>query len=179
MNDHNDENFSDEENNIQAIDLFELVNKNNEGNEEEEEEEEEEKETVIQLSQHFRCASHTLDLIAKRDVDKMIQGLIAEYVQSIFGVFLKTPNQTRWNCMYDALLQIKKLTSSHDGINKINRILDFCEILRFTFQEMTLLQEYCDVMESLADTLDFLQDEKRNVYGLFITNTVCTADKID
>jgi len=68
------------------------------------------------------------------------------------------------NCMYDALLQIKMLTSNHDGINKINRILDFCEILRFTFQEMTLLQEYCDVMEPLADTLDFLQSEK----GIFM-----------
>lgn len=53
-NDHNDDNSSDEENNIQAIDLFELINRNNERDKEEEE-----KETVIQLPQHFRCASHT------------------------------------------------------------------------------------------------------------------------
>jgi len=34
-NDHNDDNSSDEENNIQAIDLFELINRNNKGEEEE------------------------------------------------------------------------------------------------------------------------------------------------
>jgi len=67
MNDHNDDNSSDEENNIQAINLFELMDRNSE--------EEEEKEIVIQLPQHFKCASHTLDLIAKQDVEKMIQDL--------------------------------------------------------------------------------------------------------
>jgi len=138
MNDYSDDNSSDEENNIPAVELFELMNRNSE---------EEEKETVIQLLQYFKCISHTLDLIAKRDVDKMIQGLnnniqlkkyyrkliskcsymwskqnqstlVAEYKKSVFGIFFKTPNQTRWKCMYDALLQIKICTKILKNVRK-------------------------------------------------------------
>jgi len=118
-----------------------------------------------QLKKHYRkLISKCLSMWNKQNQST----LVAEYVQSVFGVFLKTPNQTRWNCIYDALLQIKILTSSHDGINKINKVLDFYEILRFTFQEMTLLQKYYDVMEPLADTLDFLQGEKGMFMGYLL-----------
>lgn len=34
--------------------------------------------------------------------------LVAEKIHDTLGVYFKTPNKTRWNCMYDALLLFKK-----------------------------------------------------------------------
>jgi hypothetical protein len=77
--------------------------------------------------------------------------------------------------MYDALLQILKLTSSLDGINKVNNVLNFCEILPFTSYEISFLQKYCVLMEPLADILDFLQSKKGMFMGHLLP-TLCTAD---
>lgn len=63
-NSNNNDDNTVNENDMQAINLFELIN----GNIQEEN-------TINQIPPHFRCASHTLDLIAKSDIDKIIQKL--------------------------------------------------------------------------------------------------------
>lgn len=76
--------------------------------------------------------------------------LAAEKIHATLGVYFKTPNKTRWNCMYDALLQLKNILNAQNGLDKINQVLDYCEIQRFTLQEIQLMNEYCDVMSPLA-----------------------------
>lgn len=167
--------------------------------------EEQDSDTFIQLPPHYRCASHTLDLIAKADVDKMINNyrssfkklyrkvlgkctsiwskqnmspLVAEKIHDTYGVYLKTPNKTRWNCMYDALLQIKNILNAQGGLDKTNQVLDYCEIRRFTSQEILLVNEYCDVMSPLADTLDFLQSEEGMYMGFLLPSLYALEKKL-
>jgi len=188
--DDEDENEDDE-----IINLFEILDNITH--------EQEEANTFIQLPPHLRCASHTLDLIAKIDVDKMVQNsdttfkkcyrkalgkcsslwtkqnmsnLVAEKIHDTLEVYLKTPNKTRWNCTYDSLLQIKNILLGSNGHNKMNNIMDFCEIQRFTNQEVHLIQEYCEIMTPLAESLDFLQGEATMFMG-YLLPTLHALDK--
>ncbi|KAF0704577.1 Uncharacterized protein FWK35_00037648, partial [Aphis craccivora] len=163
----------------------------------------EQEDSFIQLPPHFRCASHTLDLIAKNDIDKMVQSsdttfkncyrkalgkcsslwtkqnmsnIVAEKIHDTLEVYLKTPNKTRWNCTYDSLLQIQNILIGSNGHNKMNNIMDFCEIQRFTNQEIQLIQEYCEVMTPLAESLDFLQGEESMFMG-YLLPTLYALDK--
>ncbi|XP_047132369.1 zinc finger BED domain-containing protein 4-like [Hydra vulgaris] len=175
--------------------LYDILDKNSH--------EQEESDLLVQLPQHFRCASHTLDLIAKDDVEKMVQNSpsnfkklyrkamgkcsslwskqnmsnrVAEKIHNTLDVYLRTPNKTRWNCIYDSLLQIKNIFSDSNGHNKMSNIMDFCEIQRFTNQEIQLIQEYCEVMTPLAHSLDFLQGEESMFMG-YLLPTLYALDK--
>lgn len=104
--------------------------------------------------------------------------LAAEKIHDTLGVYFKTPNKTRWNCMYDALLQLKNILNAQNELDKINRVLDYCEIQRFTLQEIQLMNEYCDVMSHLADTLDFLQGEESMYMGFLLPSLYALEKKI-
>lgn len=63
-NNSDSDNDSDSDDENENVDLFNILNSTFAL--------EQESDTFIQLSHHYRCASHTLDLIVKSDVDKMI-----------------------------------------------------------------------------------------------------------
>jgi len=189
-------NDSDSDDDNENVDLFDILNSTSAL--------EQESDTFIQLPPHYRCTSHTLDLIAKSDVDKIINTnsnfkkfyrkmigkcsamwskqnmspLAAEKIHETLGVYFKTPNKTRWNCMYDALLQLKNILNAQNGLDKINQVLDYCEIQRFTLQEIQLMNEYCDVMSPLADTLDFLQGEESMYMGFLLPSLYALEKKL-
>jgi len=195
-NDTDDESDEDEDcNDDEVIDLFEILSNCPE----------EDTDMYIQLPPHYRCASHTLDLIAKCDIDKMIRSadtsfkncyrkalakcsslwtkqnmstLAAENIHNLLNVYLKTPNKTRWNATYDGLLQIKNILSSLNGMEKINQAMDFCEIQRFTTQEIKLIEEYCEVMAPLAESLDFLQGEDGMLMGYLLPTLYALEKKM-
>lgn len=91
--------------------------------------------------------------------------IVAEQIYEQFTFHLKVPNKTRWNALFDALTQIKKIFLQSQGIDMFNKIMDFCELTRFTQQEIQFISEYCDIMEPIATSLDFLQGEKAMYLG--------------
>lgn len=50
-------------------------------------------------------------------------------------VYLKVPNKTCWNSLFNALIQIKNLIASHD-IAKFHDIMNFCALNRLFQTEM-------------------------------------------
>jgi len=132
----------EDDNELEFIDLTEIL-------EEGENNLEETQETTIHLPRHFRCASHTMNLIATSDIDayfidknqinknnpsfqslrklyrKVMTNLsklwskqnqstiIAETIHNTLEVYLKILNKTRWNSIFDALIQIKHFITSH------------------------------------------------------------------
>jgi len=112
------------------------------------------------IGKHWEC----LSLWTKQNMSN----LIAEKIHDTLEVYLKAPNKTRWNCTYDSLLQIQNILISSNGHTKMNNIMDFCEIQRFINQEIQLIQEYCEVMTPLAESLDFLQEEESMFMGYLL-----------
>jgi len=102
--------------------------------------------------------------------------LVAEKIHEQFGVYLKSPSQTRWNGLYDGISQINNLLKVPLGSNKFHNVFDFCSIPRFGLEEIDFIQEYVDVMKPLADSLDFLQGEK-SVYMGFLLPTLYALQK--
>lgn len=87
-----------------------------------------------------------------------MSNLIAEKMHDILEIYLKTPNKTIWNCTYDSLLQIQNIMIisnghikiffilvSSNGHTKMINLMDFCEIQRFTNEEIQLILEYCEL----------------------------------
>ncbi|XP_025199104.1 uncharacterized protein LOC112597325 isoform X1 [Melanaphis sacchari] len=158
----------------------------------------------IQLPLHYRCVSHTLNLIANSDIDKTINSntsfkhLYSKILEKCSSIWLKqnishpavekiwktsrinfkTSNTTRWKRTYDVLLQMKNVLNEPNGLDKINQVLDCCEIQRFTPQEIQLINEYCDVMSPLADTLDFLQSEECVYMGYLLPSLYALEKKL-
>ncbi|XP_071578926.1 uncharacterized protein [Temnothorax nylanderi] len=150
------------------------------------------------LPQHFRCASHTLNLLATSDVISLIKSskeLNSAYTQMIercnelwnlqlspkkyeklkevFGQSLKRPVITRWNSLYRALLQIfslkEKILTNIDELG-INKPLDE---IGFRFME-----EYLHCNRPLAEAIDILQGEKVASYGYLLPTLISVKNKL-
>lgn len=91
---------------------------------------------------------------------------MADIIHKCLEVYLKCPNDTRWNSMFDAvkfmLLQIKK------NSNKFLRLCDELNVVRFTKSDIEWIEEYVIVMEPLAVCLDILQGEKFMYFGYLL-----------
>ncbi|KAF2893626.1 hypothetical protein ILUMI_12547, partial [Ignelater luminosus] len=135
-------------------------------------------------------ACHTLHLIATKDAEKaMINARYkqifrstlakchklwakqnrstqaADKMKDMLGAYLKTPVVTRWNSLYDAMLQINNhITHLPDSINTC---MDFCALPRFTDAEREFIKEYCQKELVLASCvhprfkLAWLKDSKK------------------
>uniref|UniRef100_A0A3P9LNE0 HAT C-terminal dimerisation domain-containing protein n=1 Tax=Oryzias latipes TaxID=8090 RepID=A0A3P9LNE0_ORYLA len=153
---------------------------------EKEEEEEEEQEDVlftdiaealtsvsdeghITLPPHYRCASHTINLISTSDVEKYLttspttksvyrvtiakftalwtkasrSTVAAEQVQEVSQRKLLVPSSTRWNSFYD-----------------LNNLCNKLGIKCFNEKEYQFMHEYCIAMKPLTAALDILQGDE-------------------
>lgn len=138
------------------------------------------------LPPHFRCASHTLNLISCNDIDKWLSSssdsrcvyrsatakctalwtkasrstLASEIVDDICGKKLIVPTSTRWNSYYDALSRISDIPAQD-----LNTLCIRLDSRALTEREHQFLKEYCSVLKPLTVALDILQGEDNCYYG--------------
>lgn len=100
-----------------------------------------------QLSPHWRCACHSLNLVASGDAGKLtdnvkkiatqtfakLQGLwnkqnrssvASDKIRSALGSLLVTPRETRWNSTYDSIKKIHHLLSNPDTEVKFDKLCE-------------------------------------------------------
>ncbi|KYQ49958.1 hypothetical protein ALC60_10980 [Trachymyrmex zeteki] len=140
-------------------------------------------ESEVSLPKQFWCIAHTLNLLASHDSLKVqndqsyckiytstfqrpadIWNLVsrstkaADIFYDICKCRLKIPCKTRWNSFYDSIKAI---------LNVKKHLEDVCEKLekfKFTDCQISFMEEYIKVMESIAFALDFLQDDKNSCF---------------
>ncbi|KAM7309404.1 uncharacterized protein ISCGN_013035 [Ixodes scapularis] len=121
------------------------------------------------LSQHLRCACHTLSLIATADVKKAISAnhalnrlhssvmskcskywgasgrpKSAEVVTSILGKQLPAPCITRWNSLHHAL---DVLTQNKEKLQDLSNEL---QLPSLKSSEIEFIEEYCTILKPIA-----------------------------
>lgn len=118
------------------------------------------------LPKHRRCAAHTLNLVATKDVraamldenykkiyesiNKKLQNLwgkqsrsniVAEKIKTFFGRYFKTPIVTRWNSFYAAMEDI-----ASKSLNDLNLVMqDLCHGNTITESEYSFIKEFVKV----------------------------------
>jgi hypothetical protein len=143
-------------------------------------------EVAITLPHHETCCSHTLNLLATVDADKVSNSTYkrlyhaalakctaiwnavhrsskaADAVKQITEKVIITPGATRWNSQYDAVRRLLQI-----GINlvKLNEVCQAVHTPEFMKTEYECLNEYVSVMQPIAISLDKLQGEKEAFYG--------------
>jgi len=55
--------------------------------------------------------------------------------------------------------------------------MDFCEIQRFTNHEVQLIQEYCEMMTLLVESLDFSGQGEDSIFMGYLLPTLYVLDK--
>jgi hypothetical protein len=153
-------------------------------------------EHTTKLPNHLRCASHTLNLVATTDAAKGLKapGLSkinhatmgkcsalwaaagkpksAEIVKRVIGKQLRYPCPTRWNSMYDSVLQIQQLGK------KVNNLMQELKLPAFKENELEFMGEYLLVMKPIAVALDKLQGEQNCYYGCVIPTLLVINDQL-
>lgn len=159
------------------------------------------------LSQHMRCASHTLNLVASTDVLREIQQnnsqlrfqfrktmgkaqalwnaqgrstQAADMIKTEIGRKLIVPNVTRWNSTYDSVNLLCELfdDGKRQAVNKV--MLNLKKPLEpFNTDDVTFLKEYAKVMAPIAKSLDKLQGEEDAYLGVLLPTIAITLRKLD
>lgn len=144
------------------------------------------------LPPHYRCASHTINLISTSDVDKHLNScadtkavyrssiakcsalwtkasrstLASEQVEEVSRRKLMVPTSTRWNSLYEAISRIITIP-----MNELNSLCVKLGIKCLNEREYLFLQEYCTVMKPLTVALDILQGDECTYGALLPTLT--------
>ncbi|KAK1883288.1 putative AC transposase [Dissostichus eleginoides] len=139
------------------------------------------------LPPHYRCASHTINLISTSDVDKHLNScadtkavyrssiakctalwtkasrstLTSEQVEEVSRRKLMVPTSTRWNSLYEAISRIITIP-----LNELNPLCVKLGIKCLNEREYQFLKEYCTVMKPLTVALDILQGDECTYWAL-------------
>ncbi|CAD6220035.1 GSCOCG00011541001-RA-CDS, partial [Cotesia congregata] len=179
----------------------EIVSEENEWAEKQPLEKDEVDELERTLPVHIRCASHTLNLVAITDAmvsiksskslemsyNKMIERCTSlrkplsapkkwENVKEILGKSPKRPVPTRWNSLYDALIQLfglkEKILSNVQTL--VNKFFYQCVLLCFK----RFMEEYCRCLQPIAQAIDVLQGDQTASYGHLLPTLIITRKKL-
>ncbi len=147
----------------------------------------------LNLPLHFRCAAHTLNLLATSDMEKILKANedLGKYHDSlvkkctklwnasrrpktaeVFEKYLKRklpyPVTTRWNSLYDSLLVIL------ENFSAIQIVSEHLNLKEFSKEEKAYLDAYVLCMKPIAIGLDKLQE---NSYLAFLLPTLFSIRK--
>lgn len=153
---------------------------------------------TIALPQHFRCASHTLNLIPTSDCMKAISANLsvrnkhmhaidkcrklwakagrpgtAEIIKNVLGHTLSSPGDTRWNSSYDSISRIL----DKDTKPKLPILHQSLGLTNFTDIELQYLEDYCQILKPLATALDILQGESNTYFGFLLPTLISLSNK--
>ena len=146
----------------------------------------------IALPPHYRCAAHTLNLVASKDAEltmkddrnyvraersffKKAQTLwnlygrsskFAANVEKKFQLHLITPVVTRWNSRYDSVKRLQKLYEQSP--EDLQSLFMEAKSPPLTADDVAFMNEYITAMEPIAIALDFLQGDKYTYLGYLI-----------
>ena len=148
------------------------------------------------LPPHQRCGAHTMNLIAVHDtvaankdaaykkVSRSALGkcsallnkasrspIAAEDVYAAVKCALIVPNTTRWNSFYDAVNKVADIVKKYSE-RTLNELCTSLEIVQFRPSDVTFIQEYCKVMQPVAQALDILQTETKCFMGVLLPTVV-------
>ncbi|KAG5277557.1 hypothetical protein AALO_G00118970 [Alosa alosa] len=149
------------------------------------------------LPPHYRCASHTINLVSTSDVDKHLNScadtkavyrssiskctalwtkasrstLASEQVEEVSRRKLKVPTSTRWNSLCEAISRIITIP-----MNELNPLCVKLGIKCLNEREYLFLQEYCTVMKPLTVALDILQGDECT-YGTLLPTLTSLMSK--
>lgn len=151
------------------------------------EQESDEDNYVIDLPQHFRCCSHTLNLIATVDIQEALKNTAykkiynstfgkltalwnvchrstkaSDVIESICKYKLIIPCPTRWNSFYDSVTRILLIKEY------LPQIFEKLQKPKLKSSELEFLEEYRNVMQSLAKGIDLLQGEENCYLGFIL-----------
>lgn len=79
---------------------------------------------------------------------------------------LKTPTVTRWNSLYDSILNLLCIIEQHK--TNFDSVLSFLKISAFSNDETNYLKSLCDSFEPIAFALDIIQGENDIYSGIAI-----------
>ncbi|CAG9793862.1 unnamed protein product [Diatraea saccharalis] len=141
---------------------------------------------------HMRCAAHTFNLVASKDVDAALQITVfktpyrsalakartlwnqqsrstvaADSIHAELGRRLVLPNTTRWNSLYDAIVVLNSILETKRP--SLHRVMTQLKILTFNDQ---------DVMAPVANALDRIQGEAQAYLGSLLPTIAATVYKL-
>uniref|UniRef100_A0A3Q1H5D8 HAT C-terminal dimerisation domain-containing protein n=1 Tax=Acanthochromis polyacanthus TaxID=80966 RepID=A0A3Q1H5D8_9TELE len=190
---------------LKAFSVFSEVQRTIQDREEEDEEEEEEDHTVFinvtdilnetgedhNLPPHQRCACHTLNLIATRDIEgaltqsepfKKISRSTLGKCQALWSQQQRSTQASdvikdKWNSTFLAVERLKTCI-----LTKEQELQETCEKLQvthFRVTELVFIKEYVQVMAPLAKALDVLQSNRMAYAGVLVPTISILLEKMD
>ncbi len=150
----------------------------------------------ILLPPHYRCAAHTLSLVATKDSEAALKPTTSEYTKIFRSTFAKlqavwnlynrspkfadsfkakfeteqkgllTPNATRWNSTFDAVKRFKEFLVQDQ--QAMEALLTEAKVKPLVQSEISFISEFLRVMGPVAEALDYLQGEKYMYLGYLV-----------
>ncbi|XP_057377029.1 uncharacterized protein LOC130698386 [Daphnia carinata] len=134
---------------------------------------------IYSLPTHRRCASHSLNLIASKDMLWKKQNRstkASDVIQAKLKLLFVVHNETRWNSFFDAVERIRYFI--HNKKQELKEVFEHFNIPYFRPAEEEYIKEFVKIMRPLADALDVLQADRNVSMGYLLPTLTILKNKL-